>query len=715
MKKILVLIFIIGFSMSAALTVAESDNRNLTTLSTPLLAQRQFEQAHAPQGRPLIQLSQAQPAEEPEEQLAFPPEEQPAPPPQPVPQPQAPVPPPPPVPQPQAQPVPPPQPRVGPVVKQPPKPAESPVSFFFDDADVFEVIQTVFGDILKVNYIIDPRVKGKVNFRTVTPIPKDEVLSVMEIILRINGVGFVEEKGLYRIIPITDVPKELVYSQVGKEPEKVAIEMFAFKNTNIKEAMPDLDNVVGLNVQSGTVRIIPIYRLNALMVVASSKEQMEYVRKWVEAFDSMFASAKPKVFIYPLQNSKAAHVAQVLQSIISGGGAGISAPTPTPAQAPTTAPGRAATPAPAAQAPKPVTAGGGGGGGAGTLVSPDTRVFADEITNSLIILTTPADYAFIEETIKKIDTAPRQVSIEGLVVDITLTDNLSFGFGWSLRTNVGIEDLKPFTTNPVPLTGDIGVNAPLAATALPATGFGFVAKDPSGIARLVITALEDRSKARVLAAPHILVADNREARIQIGQQIPIATSTSSQVVSTTTTGTTTTPSVVGTSTIQYKDIGIILKVKPQINDSGLISLELSQEISAISSQSVTVGGLGEVAIDKTEATSNLVARDGETIIIGGLIREDISHGTTGIPFLSRIPIIGVLFGSTADKVTRKETIILLTPHVMRNEQEAADVTSDYVDRYKKGTKDKEINKFIEERGKKEKKDDSSGAQDSKKQ
>ncbi len=701
--------------MSAALTVAESDNRNLTTLSTPLLAQRQFEQAHAPQGRPLIQLSQAQPAEEPEEQLAFPPEEQPAPPPQPVPQPQAPVPPPPPVPQPQAQPVPPPQPRVGPVVKQPPKPAESPVSFFFDDADVFEVIQTVFGDILKVNYIIDPRVKGKVNFRTVTPIPKDEVLSVMEIILRINGVGFVEEKGLYRIIPITDVPKELVYSQVGKEPEKVAIEMFAFKNTNIKEAMPDLDNVVGLNVQSGTVRIIPIYRLNALMVVASSKEQMEYVRKWVEAFDSMFASAKPKVFIYPLQNSKAAHVAQVLQSIISGGGAGISAPTPTPAQAPTTAPGRAATPAPAAQAPKPVTAGGGGGGGAGTLVSPDTRVFADEITNSLIILTTPADYAFIEETIKKIDTAPRQVSIEGLVVDITLTDNLSFGFGWSLRTNVGIEDLKPFTTNPVPLTGDIGVNAPLAATALPATGFGFVAKDPSGIARLVITALEDRSKARVLAAPHILVADNREARIQIGQQIPIATSTSSQVVSTTTTGTTTTPSVVGTSTIQYKDIGIILKVKPQINDSGLISLELSQEISAISSQSVTVGGLGEVAIDKTEATSNLVARDGETIIIGGLIREDISHGTTGIPFLSRIPIIGVLFGSTADKVTRKETIILLTPHVMRNEQEAADVTSDYVDRYKKGTKDKEINKFIEERGKKEKKDDSSGAQDSKKQ
>jgi general secretion pathway protein D len=191
----------------------------------------------------------------------------------------------------------------------------------------------------------------------------------------------------------------------------------------------------------------------------------------------------------------------------------------------------------------------------------------------------------------------------------------------------------------------------------------------------------------------------------VGQQIPIATSTTSAITSTgitpagaTTTGVTSIP---GTSTIQYKDIGIILKVKPQVNDSGLIALELSQEISSISANPVTVGGLDEVSIDKTEATSYLVARDGETIIIGGLIREDTSHATAGFPFLSRIPIIGALFGTTNDKATRKETIILLTPHVVRNQQEAKDVTSTYVDRYKNTTKDTEIDKFIKDRGRKQ--------------
>ena len=147
---------------------------------------------------------------------------------------------------------------------QPQQKASPTVSFFFDDADIFEVVQTIFADVLKVNYIIDPQVKGRVNFRTVTPIPKSEVLPVMDIIFRLNGIGFVEEAGIYRIVPLKDLPKELVYSQVGKTPENVAIEMFTFKNMDLKEAMPDIENALGLQLQGGSVRIIPIYRMNAL-------------------------------------------------------------------------------------------------------------------------------------------------------------------------------------------------------------------------------------------------------------------------------------------------------------------------------------------------------------------------------------------------------------------------------------------------------------------
>lgn len=608
------------------------------------------------------------------------------------------------------------------VVREAPQPSESTVSFFFDDADVFEVVQTVFGDILKANYIIDPRVKGKVNFRTINPIPREEVLPIMEIILRINGVGFVEEKGLYNIIPLTDTPKELAFAQVGKEPGQVAIELFTFKNLNIKDAMPDIESAIALGVDSGKIKVIPAYRLNALMVMASTKEQLDYIREWVERFDTMFAYAKPKIMVYPLQNSKAKDVASMLQSILGGGG-GSPAPSSTPAPAPTaqrTTPAAGATPAPTApQAPRsgPTTT----VTGTGFLVSSETKIFADEINNSLVILATPSDYAFIEETIRKIDIAPRQVIIEGLIVQVTLTDNLSFGLSYSVNTDINISGIKPFTRS-VNLGENLN-NAPslslnaggLDKTKLPGTGFTFVGTDPTGNIRAVLNALQDRSKAKVVAAPQILVSDNREARIQVGQEIPIATSTSSQVsatTSTTTTGQTVVNPVVGTSTIQYKDIGIILKVKPQINDSGLIALELSQEISSIGS-SVDVGGLAEISINKTEATSNLVARDGETIIIGGLIREDTTHETSGIPWLSKIPIIGALFGNTSDLTTRSELIILLTPHVMRNQQEAEGTTSDYVERFKSTTKDKEIDRFIKERGKKEKSGDGAGAKDAK--
>ncbi len=549
-----------------------------------------------------------------------------------------------------------------PVKQAQPQKAPPTVSFFFDDADIFEVVQTIFGDVLKVNYIIDPQVKGRVNFRTVTPIPKDQVLSVMEIIFRMNGIGFVEEGGLYRIIPLADVSKELVFSQIGKAPDKVAIEMFAFKNLELKEAMPDIENALGLQLQGGTVRILPIFRMNALIVVASSQQQLDYIRQWIGVFDAMFAVAKPKIFVYPLQNSKAEHIASLLQSIFSG-----TAPAPSHSQSstPTAKTTGNVPPQPQSAAPKmgASTAVSGGGG----FVSPDTKVFADEITNSLVILATPTDYSFIEETLRKIDIMPRQVVIEGLIAQVVLTDNMDFGLSWIMQ-NINIKSLNGDITS-LPTGG--------ALDASTGKGFTFVAKDPAGIVRAKLTAALLNSKGKILAAPHVLVSDNREARIQVGSQIPLATSSTTYVA-----GTTTDNTLPTTSTIQYKDIGIILKVKPQINDSGLVSIELSQEISGAGITNTTIAGQEYPSIDKTEATTNLIAQDGETIIIGGLIREDKSKEIDGIPLLSKIPIIGNLFSSTSIKNSRTELIILLTPHVIKNEKEAGEVTSVYMNRQK---------------------------------
>ncbi|HWR58429.1 MAG TPA: secretin N-terminal domain-containing protein [Thermodesulfovibrionales bacterium] len=575
-----------------------------------------------------------------------------------------------------------------------PKPAAGgPVSFFFEDADIFDVMQTVFGDILKSNYIIDQRVKGKVTFRTVNPIPREEVLTIMEIVLRLNGIGFVEEKGLYRILPLTEVSNELVYAQMGKKPESVAIELFVFKNLNVRDSLTDIENAVGISTQVGKVRIVPIYRLNAILAVASQKEHIEYVRKWIQSFEIMFADAKPKVMVYPLQNSKAAHVASMLQSIIGGGGGG--APAPAPATRPTTPTPGTTAPGSTGQVTRPGAS--ATVSGTGFLVSSETKIFADEITNSLVILAIPADYAFIEETIKKIDVVQRQVVIEGLLVRVDITDNLDFGMQWAIQNNLTIKGL---TNRDVNIAGPLTLNTPLSDPVGSPSMFQFAAFDLAGKVKLALQALATQGKAKILASPHILVSDNREARIQVGQQVPLATSTTTTPLSSTST---TTPAFVNTSTstIQYKDIGIILKVKPQINDSGLVSLEVTQEVSSLGAN-VSIAGQAFASINKTEATTNLVAQDGETIIIGGLIREDTNRSRSGIPFLSRIPVLGYLFGSTTDDTTRAELIILLTPRVVRNIAEAGGVTSDYVEKYKGVAKDKSIDQFLKEKSRKEK-------------
>lgn len=568
-----------------------------------------------------------------------------------------------------------------------------PVSFFFEDADILDVIQTVFGDILKVNYIIDQRVRGKVTFRTVTPIPRDEVLSILEIVLRLNGFGFVEEKGIYRLVPLAEVSNELMYSQAGKAPEKVAIELFTFKNLNIRDALADVESAVGLSSQVGRVRIIPIYRLNAILAVGSTKAQLDYVRKWITTFEEMFADAKPKVMVYPLQNSKAAHVASMLQAILSGGGGGGAPSAPVPAPAPKTTPGAPPAAAPAAAAPR--TGPAATVSGTGYLVSSETKIFADEITNSLVILATPADYIFIEEMIRKIDVVQRQVVIEGLLVRVDITDNLDFGMQWAISNNLTIKGL---TKRDIHISGPLTLNTPLSDPVQSPSMFQFAAFDAAGKVKLALQSLATQGKAKILASPHILVSDNREARIQVGQQIPIATSTTTTPL----TATSSTQFVnTSTSTIQYKDIGIILRVKPQINDSGLVSLEVTQEVSSQGSD-VFIAGQQFTSINKTEATTNLVAQDGETIIIGGLIREDTTKTRSGIPFLSQIPLLGYLFGSTKDDTNRAELIILLTPHVVKSMEEAGSVTSDYVEKYKGVAKDKTIEQFIKERSAKEK-------------
>jgi type II secretory pathway component GspD/PulD (secretin) len=539
------------------------------------------------------------------------------------------------------------------------------VSLNFDDADVYSVIQTVFNEILKVNYIIDPRVKGRVTFRSIAPVPFENVLPLMEVILRLNGVAVVEENGLYRIIPISDLAREPSAINIGRNAEKVSIKGKALLQVIPIEYLQSSEVVKLVTPFISTSAVIVDMPKTNHIIIVDTDANVKRLLQMINIFDTEQQKKKgPQVFVHQVQNGKAKDIGTLLQQIF------LSAKPTVTAQ---TGVSGAQVSAPVA---RPQTSQLTGVGGAEALVSDVAKIFSDEILNAIIILGTPEDYKIIKETIVKLDLVPRQVLIEGAIASIQLTDKMSLGLAWSLKTNLFGLDAVTIALNPNQLSSDTSTTS----------GLSLVGIDSGNQVRAVINALASNSKAKLLASPHIMVSDNREARIQVGQQVPIPTSESY--------GTTGGVAPVPIRTIQYKDIGIILKVKPQINDSGLVAMQISQEVSTYTKDTLYSNEV-QIILNKTEASTNLVVQDGQTIVIGGLIREDDSKARQGIPFLSKIPILGYLFGNTDDENLRTELVILLTPHVIKSQKDVTSITNKLLDKMTDEQMNKEVKKGIQ--------------------
>jgi general secretion pathway protein D len=523
------------------------------------------------------------------------------------------------------------------------------VSLNFDDADIYSVIQTVFANILRSNYIIDPRVKGRVTFRSTAPVAEEDVLPLLEVVLRLNGIAIVEGGNLFRIVPMSDAPREPAPVGYGRDPQNVQLS---------GKALLQVVPIRYLQSAEMVKLITPFVSMNAIVVdvpksnyviIVDTDSNVKRLLKLINLFDNEQQKEKrPQVFVYNVQNGKSKDMAALLNQIFIGSRPSVDKVPAKPATLSTQQP----QPAPAQTAPAVAVAPQMTGD---ALVSDITKIYSDDILNTVIIVATAEDFTTIKQTIDKIDVVPRQVLIEAIIAQVDLIDNMSLGIAWSLKANLGTA-----------LSSTIGFNVPISAPTN--GGFSFTAIDPGGDMRALISALATKSKAKLLATPHILVSDNREARIQVGRQVPILTSE--------TYGST---NVTQQRNIQYKDIGTILKVKPRINEGGLVSIELTQEISDYATIKLYANE-DQVIINKTDVSTNLVVQDGQTIIIGGLINEKISASNTGIPWLNKIPILGYLFGNTSNDSAQTEIVILLTPRVMKSIQDASDVTSEYTDR-----------------------------------
>ena len=610
------------------------------------------------------------------------------------------------------------------------------VSFDFDDADLYAVIRTM-ADFLKINYIIDPGVSGKVTIHTAGRLKEEDLFPVFYQTLEVNGLTAVKEGNVYRILKLKDALRMPIASRLAREAkdippeERVIIQIIPLKfisapevakvitpfisadgsivaeagsntllvvdkginilkvlklveafdvsvferlnyrfykleNINPEEAVKLLKEVLSLSATGSKedVKFIPINRLNSLLTVSSSPDIFGRVDALIRRLDIPSEGAQPQIHIYSVKNGAAAELGDILRAIFGKGEIKKSTgkeSVPTnpfakgyterktttaaagPTTAATTAPATAPAPAPAPATATTATM------ETGTSVSlrGDVRITADPIRNALIIEAIPGDYQVIERILGRLDVLPRQVLIEVIIAEISLSKGTELGVEWTFRKDLG---------------GETGL---LSASA-GASGLQY-AIGLSQQWQAALHALARDSKVNILSSPSVLASDNKQARIDVTTEVPIP--------STSYTIQTTGPNVLETK-VEYRNTGVILDVTPHINEHGLVTMDVSQEVSNVG-ELVKVASQDYYTFNKRKVTTSLTVKHNQAIVIGGLISDTKNDAASGVPWLVKIPLLRWLFGTETTNVSKSELIVMITPRVITSLDDVDAVSEEF--------------------------------------
>jgi general secretion pathway protein D len=405
--------------------------------------------------------------------------------------------------------------------------------------------------------------------------------------------------------------------------------------------------------------------MNALLIVTTQPRYLEMAKSWLERLDQSGTTAGGnRIYVYQVKNGKAENLAQLIGDLFSSRRTTTTAPSLAPGSRPTeirAAPFGQPQPLPQTTTttvtPAPAAATFTLPGGVGTTAN-EVRVIADKDTNSLLIVATPSDYDVIETALRKLDVVRRQVLVEVFLAEVKLTDDLKFGIDWFIKT-------RNNTSGTLNLGGLPPNGRVLSATnAVPAfTGLQLI-NLTGGEVRAVLNALGEDGKTQVLAAPQIMVLDNEKAEIKVGDRISVQTQAQ--------TGATTTGII---NSFQYLETGILLAVTPRINSGGTVTLEVNQEVSAADRSTITAANPNPDVATRNAKTSVVVA-SGESIVLAGLIRENNGRSTSGLPLLSKIPVLGAAFGSQTINRERTELVLIITPKIISDPYQARDATEE---------------------------------------
>jgi general secretion pathway protein D len=646
------------------------------------------------------------------------------------------------------------------------------VEMNFDGADVQTVAKALLGDILQLNFVVDPRVQGNVTLASSGPIPRKDVLPAFESVLRMSNAAIVHSGNLVKIVPIPEagaagaislgagepgfgvslvplrytsastvaktaesflsrpgairvVPSRNLLLVQGTTAERQAaldvvatfdvewlknqsVGVYPLKSTSPETMIGELERIFETGdggLGQGVVRFQPVSRMNAVMVVTKNPKLLGQTTQWISRLDRSDTTGTT-LRTFRLKNGNATQVAKILNDIFvgrSGAAAdgatrqiapgvestqsrldsldrGSSSGGTTTASASGGSDNRSSNPIAAAfesfsdrkNGDADATGGSPGtSGAAGGNVPRGTfqnlRITADAANNSIVVYSNQEDYRVVERALRDIDRPQLQVSIDATVAEVTLTDDLQFGVQAFLSSNKGS----------IGLFGASQVAAQSAVLQNVAPGLNLLLGSQSQ-PRVILNALSNITDVKVLSSPSIVALDNQPALLQVGDEIPITTS-SATVLSNAAT-----PIV---NTIQMRNTGVILKVLPHVHSNGSVQLEVDQEISNVvnaDQQTLTP----TIAQRRVHSTVSVIS--GQTVLLAGLISERDQKSQSGIPGLREIKFIGDLLGNTSNTKTRSEIIIFIKTRLIRNSVDAGAVTEEFRERLQSMRSDRSV-------------------------
>ena len=675
----------------------------------------------------------------------------------------------------------------------------APVTFRFEEAPVAEVIRTVLGDILGVDYVMHPPLQGTVTLATRNPIAPDQAVFLLESALQANGLALVRDaRGTYHagradalrnisgsvrqigaanptiapgygavIIPlqyigaaemasilrpmvapdalvrVDNVRNLLVMMGTRTQAEGwmelvntfdvdllkgMSVGVFPLKYASVKEVEVALRLVSGggaapatatgaggatpaggVSLSSsaaasaasaasgmsalgegnplfGALRIMPIERINSILVVTPRPSYLEEARRWIERLDKPSdGGSEPQLFIYQVQNGNARHLASVLGSLFGGQAAGTTAANSG------VAPGLGASTSQTSAGlfgsglgnntsnnlgGSRLGTGTGGSSGLNNINNRNTtqgtagqanpaavlgsiRVVADDLNNSVLVWSTKAEFNKIESTLKRLDLPLTQVLIEASIIEVTLDDSLQYGLQWTFSGDAR--------------AGYSGVGAVGGALSAAATnGFSYALSNGAGKLKATLSALASKSLIKMISNPSLMVLDNHTATITVGDQVPVSTSTSRPADNTST-------SLV-TGTIQYKDTGVSLAVTPSVNSGNVVAMQIDQTVTDVGAEEASANNQRRFL--QRQIGSKVAVRSGESIVLGGLIKDNNNSSKSGVPLLKDIPLVGNLFAQNSSEGKRTELLVIITPRVVRSDVDIREVSDDLRERLK---------------------------------